>query len=151
MKLFERVKLLAKHHKMTIEALANRIGLPKSTLHNYFSEQTEHHLFGYLEAILTVFPGVSRVWLYCEEGEMLVEGGDGGERVIVKPSKRPAEDEVAALRAENDALKDKLIAAQEGIIHLHEQLARMGGDGGFTHHADGERPAPGVRQDGIKE
>ena len=161
MKLFERVKLLAKHHAMTLTALAGELGVPQSTFSNYFNEKSEHNLFNYLEKILAVFPDANRVWLYCEEGEML-KGGGG---VVVKPLRTAmppmraamsrgqdeAVDEVIVLRTENDALKNKLIAALEDNKRLHEQLARMSGDSDFMHPADGERPVPGARRDGMKE
>jgi len=162
MQLFERIKVISEGVAQSQTALGKALGLSQSKFQGYLNAVSEKNLWQYLPKILELHPQVSRDWLYFGEGEMLVSGD---ERVVVKqlrtamPPMRAAMsrgqdeavDEVIVLRTENDALKNKLIAALEDNKRLHEQLARMSGDSDFMHPADGERPVPGARRDGMKE
>jgi hypothetical protein len=56
------------------------------------------------------------------------------------------------LRAENDVLKDKLIAALEDNKRLHERIARMSGYAeDFSFPTGSEHNVPGAQLDCTKE
>ncbi len=75
MKLYQRVRTIAKEVAGSETKLAPLIGVHQRTFNGYLKESREHNLWPLLPKILEVFPQVSREWLYFDEGEMLGGGG----------------------------------------------------------------------------
>lgn len=104
MKLFERVKQVARHYFRSDKALAEALGLPQSTFSAWLNAKRQDNLWPHLERIAELCPSVRRQWLYYGEGEMLEQDLD----TISKPAAKPDEDALATLKIRVGELEAEL-------------------------------------------
>lgn len=127
MKLYQRVRTIAKEVAGSETKLAPLIGVHQRTFNGYLKESREHNLWPLLPKILEVFPQVSREWLYFSEGEMLKSEGvqaQPQDRAPLDPLQKGA---ATALERENAALRE-LVDSKNEIIALQKQLLAKAAD-----------------------
>ena len=93
MELFNRVKEIAKHFTGSDKALAEKLGFKQATFSGYLNEKRQDNLWPLLPNILSLFPSLSRDWLYFGEGPMLKT--DAAESP--SPNQSPAQTDNSAL------------------------------------------------------
>lgn len=159
--LFERVTAAGKFFG-GLPAFAEMIGVQYRTFIGYLSQRRQHNLWPILPAMLEAFPRLSRQWLYFGEGPMLIGHGTPLDRPVPLQEIAAAAEAMAAdaggswgevltyivdaARAEGEKrgpgadsrqiqeLQEKLLAAQERIIHLQDEL--------LTRQKEGQADAP---------
>lgn len=70
MELFQRVKRICQELAGSETKLAQQLGIDQRKLNGYLNAKSQKNLWEYLPKILQLYPGVSRYWLYLDEGEM---------------------------------------------------------------------------------
>lgn len=111
MKLFQRVRELAKAKAGSAKKLGEQLGKSQPVFQAYLNETRQNNLWPLLPQILELYPDVSRDWLYFGEGEML----------STSPTAAHAEE----LQAELDAAKAKLDTKDAEIERLRSELERV--------------------------
>lgn len=108
MKLFQRVRTLAKTKAGSAKKLGELLGKSQPVFQGYLNETRQNNLWPLLPQILELYPDVSRDWLYFGEGEML--------------SASPTAARVDELETELDAANAMLDAKDAEIERLRSEL-----------------------------
>lgn len=165
MELFNRVKEIAKHFTGSDKALAEKLGFKQATFSGYLNEKRQDNLWPLLPNILSLFPSLSRDWLYFGEGPMLKT--DAAESP--SPNQSPAQTGNSALLellVRNKELEEKVfdlkgrLADKEKLIALLEENKRLAESVSAVvtptearrdnpQHATSVRPVTGVPDGGI--
>ena len=77
MELYERVDAVIKYMAQSRSHLAKQLKIKQTTFNGYFSNVKQHNLWPSLSRILSLYPTISREWLFFGEGEMLKKETDG--------------------------------------------------------------------------
>ena len=165
MELFNRVKEIAKHFTGSDKALAEKLGFKQATFSGYLNEKRQDNLWPLLPNILSLFPSLSRDWLYFGEGPMLKT--DATESP--SPNQSPAQTDNSALLellVRNKELEEKVfdlkgrLADKEKLIALLEENKRLAESVSAVvtptearrdnpQHATSDRPASGATDCGV--
>ena len=118
-KLYERLLSLVKEFADNSQTtFAKSIGISQSTFHGYLHDQGQSKIrLDVLGSILTIYPQVSREWLFFGEGEMLRTDAPA-------PAVPDAGIELEKLR-QRVADLEKVIAAKEEILNAKEESLRL--------------------------
>ena len=166
--LYERVTTAGKFFG-GLPAFAEMIGVQYRTFHAYLSAKRQHNLWPLLPTMLEAFPRLSRQWRYFGEGPMLIGHGTPLDRPVPLQEIAAAAEAMAAeaggswgevlayildaARAEGvrtepaadsrqiQELQARLLAAQERIIQLQDEL--------LTRQREGRTDAPKALPAGI--
>lgn len=166
--LYERVTAAGKFFG-GIPTFAEMVGVQYRTFLGYLSRKRQHNLWPLLPAMLEAFPRLSRQWLYFGEGPMLIGHGTPLDRPVPLQEIAAAAEAMAAeaggswgevlayvldaARAEGvrtepaadsrqiQELQARLLAAQERIIQLQDEL--------LTRQREGRTDAPKALPAGI--
>ncbi len=102
MELYERVLYLLEINHLKRSWLAGKLGVKKNTFNSWFNLEKQDSLLPYFYALLDIFPGTSREWLFFGEGDL--NGGkspSASETALIKENKRlkkELEEERATIR-----------------------------------------------------
>lgn len=165
MELFNRVKEIAKHFAGSDKALAEKLGFKQATFSGYLNEKRQDNLWPLLPSILSLFPSLSRDWLYFGEGSMLKTDATKAQ----PPNQPPDHTDNSALLellVRNKELEEKVfdlkerLADKEKLIALLEENKRLAESVSAVvtptearrnnpQHATSDRPVTGVPGGGI--
>ena len=124
MELFNRVKEIAKHFTGSDKALAEKLGFKQATFSGYLNEKRQDNLWPLLPNILSLFPSLSRDWLYFGEGPMLKT--DAAESP--SPNQSPAQTDNSALLellVRNKELEEKVFDLKGRLADKEKLIARI--------------------------
>lgn len=126
MELFNRIKEISKHFTGSDKALAEKLGFKQATFSGYLNEKRQDNLWPLLPRILSLFPSLSREWLYFDEGPMLKSDVENPPSGSAMPTPDPPLDErVPHLENEIAELTLELRGALKEIRRLNEEKREL--------------------------
>lgn len=110
MELFERIRYLSTHEGISLAKIAEHLNVSPTRFHQWLNAKSQKNIWEHLNKIYELFPGVSKYWLFWDEGEPFRVPT----LVVAESSSAP----VAALHAREDATPYRVPAAQRPPVSL---------------------------------